>query len=137
MSADDRVPIEPQAVVAPLSRSAVFLSVDIVGGQDAADRVRDVIADVGGLLRAVGFRDLGGRLSCLVGVVSDAWDRFGSATRPQRLHDFQEVAGAVHTACRDRSAGVAVALPTVDGIVRAGTPDQASSAHFGRTQWQV
>ncbi|WKK72311.1 Dyp-type peroxidase [Rathayibacter oskolensis] len=98
MTTADRVPIEPQAVIAPLSRSAVFLSVDIVGGQDAADRVRDVVTDVGGLIRAVGFRDLSAKLSCLVGVGSDAWDRFGATTRPGQLHPFREVAGAKHTA---------------------------------------
>ncbi|PPG59744.1 hypothetical protein C5C27_09445 [Rathayibacter sp. AY2B7] len=81
VSVEDRVPIEPQAVLAPLSRSAVFLSLDLVGGQDAADRVRDVVADVGGILRAVGFRDLGLRLSCLVGIGSGAWDRFGGTAR--------------------------------------------------------
>ncbi|WP_308470875.1 MULTISPECIES: Dyp-type peroxidase [unclassified Rathayibacter] len=98
VTVEDRVPIEPQAVVAPLSRSAVFLSLDIVGGQDAADRVRDVVADVGGILRAVGFRDLGLRLSCLVGIGSDAWDRFGGEGRPAQLHPFREVVGAAHTA---------------------------------------
>ncbi|NQX05943.1 Dyp-type peroxidase [Rathayibacter sp. VKM Ac-2856] len=98
MTLEDRVPAEPQAVIAPLSRSAVFLSLDIVGGQDAADRVRDVVADVGGLIRAVGFRDLGTRLSCLIGIGSDAWDRFGDPARPQQLHPFREVVGATHTA---------------------------------------
>jgi putative iron-dependent peroxidase len=94
----DRAPIEPQSVEAPLSRSAVFLAVDIapIGGADS--RVRDVIADVGALVRAAGFRDLDAHLSCIVGIGSDAWDRIGGGQRPHQLHPFQAVVGATHTA---------------------------------------
>ena len=98
MTAYDRVPIEPQAVLAPLSRSAVFLSVDIVGDSNAISRVRDVISDIGGLIRAVGFRDLNGRLSCVVGIGSKAWAEFAPGSPPQQLHDFREVVGSKHTA---------------------------------------
>jgi len=93
-----RTPIEPQSVEAPLSRSAVFLAVDIAATEGADERVRDVIADIGGLVRAAGFRDLGARLSCIVGIGSDAWDRIGGGSRPSQLHPFQPVVGATHTA---------------------------------------
>ena len=92
----DRVPIEPQSVDAPLSRTAIFLVVTIAPGNEA--RARAVIADIGALVRAVGFRDLNGHLSCNVGIGSDAWDRLGLETRPAQLHPFAEVRGSAHTA---------------------------------------
>jgi putative iron-dependent peroxidase len=93
-----RTPIEPQSVNAPLSSAAVFLTVAMVEGSDAVARVRDVISDIGGLVRAVGFRDLGGHLSCNVGIGADAWDRLGTASRPKQLRRFSEIRGPVHTA---------------------------------------
>jgi porphyrinogen peroxidase len=94
----DRVPIEPQSVDAPLSRAAVFLVVTVKPGDEAMPRARGVIADIGTLVRAVGFRDLNGHLSCNVGIGSAAWDRLGRATRPAQLHAFAEVQGAAHSA---------------------------------------
>jgi putative iron-dependent peroxidase len=92
------VPIEPQSVDAPLSRAAVFLVVTIVPGDEALARTRSVIADIGALVQAVGFRDLNGHLSCNVGIGSDAWNRLGQKTRPAQLHPFAEVRGPAHTA---------------------------------------
>jgi porphyrinogen peroxidase len=94
----ERVPIEPQSVVAPLSRAAVFLILTVGAEAQAMERVRDSIADIGGLVRAVGFRDLGGRLSCNVGIGSSAWDRLRWPKRPKQLRTFAEIRGAVHTA---------------------------------------
>src|SRR3984957_156358 len=94
----DRVPIEPQRVDAPLSKAAIFLVLTIKPEPAALTRVRGVIADIGGLVRAVGFRDLGGRLSCNVGIGSDAWDRLGQSKKPKQLHRFAEIRGAAHTA---------------------------------------
>jgi putative iron-dependent peroxidase len=94
----DRTPIEPQSVNAPLSRAAVFLVVTIGDSPEAAARARSVIAGIGGLVRAVGFRDLEAHLSCNVGIGSHAWERFGQEARPAQLRDFFEVRGPVHTA---------------------------------------
>lgn len=94
----DRTPIEPQSVNAPLSRAAVFLVVTIGDSPDAATRARSVIADIGGLVRAVGFRDLDAHLSCNVGIGARAWERFGQEERPAQLREFFEVRGPVHTA---------------------------------------
>jgi porphyrinogen peroxidase len=94
----ERVPIEPQSVEAPLSKAAVFLVLTIGAETKALERVRGVIADIGGLVRAVGFRDLGGRLSCNVGIGSNAWDRLGQLKRPKQLRTFAEIRGAKHTA---------------------------------------
>jgi putative iron-dependent peroxidase len=94
----DRVPIEPQTVNAPLSRTAIFLVVSIARSDAALASVRGVISDIGGLVRAVGFRDLGAQLSCIVGIGPAAWDRLGRPTRPAQLHPFGEVRGTTHTA---------------------------------------
>jgi putative iron-dependent peroxidase len=94
----DRVTIEPQSVLAPLSSAAVFLILTIGTETRAMTQVRDVIADIGGLVRAVGFRDLSGRLSGNVGIGSDAWDRLGQPKMPEQLRNFTEIRGPVHTA---------------------------------------
>ena len=94
----DRVPIEAQSVEAPLSQAAIFLVVK-AGGTDAdLATVRDVISDIGGTVRAVGFRELSGRLSCIVGIGSALWDRLVPDRRPTQLHDFIPIAGPAHAA---------------------------------------
>jgi putative iron-dependent peroxidase len=94
----ERVPIEPQSVDAPLSRAAVFLVVTVAPGDEALARARAAIADIGSLVRAVGFRHPDGHLSCNVGIGRNAWDRLGQAKRPSQLREFPAVRGAVHTA---------------------------------------
>jgi len=94
----DRVPIEPQSIVTPLSQAAVFLVLTIDPAEQALGRVLEVISDIGGLTRAVGFRDLRGRLSCNVGIGSDAWDRLHRPQRPAQLRRFAEIRGPVHIA---------------------------------------
>jgi putative iron-dependent peroxidase len=44
-------------------------------------------------VRAVGFRDLDGALSCVMAFGSDAWDRLFGAPRPKDLHPFREIRG--------------------------------------------
>ena len=95
---NSRTPIEPQSVDAPLSRAAVFLVLTIAESDAAVATVRDVISDIGGLVRAVGFRDLNGHLSCNVGIGSSAWDRFDQPSRPAQLRPFAEVRGTPHIA---------------------------------------
>jgi len=58
--------------------------------------VRALCGDLAGLLRAIGFRDLDGRLSCVMGFGSDAWDRLFGAPRPKELHPFREIRGQHH-----------------------------------------
>jgi porphyrinogen peroxidase len=94
----ERVPIEPQSINAPLSRSATFLVLTIVPGDRAIERVLTVISDIGGLVRAVGFRDLNGHLSCNVAIGSHAWDRMHPHARPQQLRVFPEVHGSKYSA---------------------------------------
>ncbi len=93
-----RAPIEPQSVNAPLSTAAVFLVVTIADGAESVATARDVVSDIGGLVRAVGFRDLNGHLSCNVGIGATAWDLFEQPHRPAQLRRFEEISGGVHTA---------------------------------------
>jgi porphyrinogen peroxidase len=86
----------PQPVVAQLTRAAIFLVVTIKPRPECDDLVRALCGDLAGLLRAVGFRDLGGRLSCVMGFGSDAWDRFFGEPRPKHLHPFCEIHGVHH-----------------------------------------
>src|ERR1700679_3439035 len=94
----DRVPIEPQSIVTPLSKAAVFLVLKLDPAAQALTRALEVISDIGGLTRAVGFRDLHGRLARKVGIGSDAWDRIKRPQRPAQLRRFAEIRGPVHTA---------------------------------------
>jgi putative iron-dependent peroxidase len=80
----------PQPVATPLTRAAIFLVVIVNPGAENSAAVRSFCADLAGLIRSVGFRDLEGRLSCVVGVGSDAWDRLFPGPRPAELHPFRE-----------------------------------------------
>lgn len=94
----ERVPIEAQSVDAPLSRAAVFLVLTVADGDAALARIRDVLGAVGDLVKNVGFRDLGGRLSCVVGIGSALWDRLSPGARPADLRPFTAIHGPVHSA---------------------------------------
>ena len=94
----DRVPIDAQSVEAPLSRSAVFLVMSAGEGDADLARVREVLGAVGDLVKNVGFRDLAGRLSCVVGIGSALWDRLSPGRRPVDLHPFTPIQGPAHMA---------------------------------------
>lgn len=86
----------PQPVAARLTKAAIFLVVTLEPGPEAESAVRKLCGDLSGLLRAVGFRDLEGGLSCVLGIGSDAWDRLFGAPRPRDLHPFREIRGKHH-----------------------------------------
>ena len=86
----------PQPVVAQLTRAAIFLVVTINSGKDNEAIVRAACGDLAALQRAVGFRDLEGRLSCVMAFGSDAWDRLFGAPKPKDLHPFREIRGRHH-----------------------------------------
>ena len=94
----ERVPIDAQSVEAPLSRSAVFLVMAAGEGDAALAGVRDTLGAVGDLVKNVGFRDLNGRLSCVVGIGSALWDRLSPGSRPAELHPFVPIEGPAHAA---------------------------------------
>jgi porphyrinogen peroxidase len=88
--------VVPQQVVARLTRAAIFLVVTINSGTENDNAVRALCGNLAAFLRAVGFRDLEGQLSCIMGFGSDAWDRLFSAPRPKTLHPFREIRGRHH-----------------------------------------
>lgn len=92
---------EPQAVLQPLTTSAIFLVLTVASDDDAAVRKAiSTVADIGSLTRAVGFREPTANLSCVVGIGSELWDRIHpeGAPRPSELHPFTPITGAKHNA---------------------------------------
>jgi putative iron-dependent peroxidase len=89
---------EPQAVLAPLTRAALVLVVTVDPGEDNAARVRSFAADLPGLVRSVGFRDLEAGLSCVLGFGAAVWPRLFDSAPPAELHPFRELAGDRHRA---------------------------------------
>ena len=85
-----------QQVTAPLTSVAIFLVVTVNPGAESREAVRTLCAELPALLRAVGFRDPDGRLSCVTGFGSDAWDRLFGTPRPKDLHPFREIRGKHH-----------------------------------------
>jgi putative iron-dependent peroxidase len=91
----ERAP-EPQAILMAPTEAAIFLVLCVDDGGE--DRVRELLADVGGLIRSVGFRIPDGGLGCVVGLGAGLWDRLFGWPRPADLHAFSELRGARHTA---------------------------------------
>jgi putative iron-dependent peroxidase len=86
-----------QLVVQDLTRAAIFLVVTINPGTASRAAIRSFCGDLPALVRAVGFRDIEGNLSCVMGIGSEAWDRLFGERRPAELHPFREIkAGSRH-----------------------------------------
>jgi putative iron-dependent peroxidase len=79
-----------------LTKAAIFLVAIIDDGGD--DVVHDALADLSGLVRAVGFRTPAAQLSMVTSIGSNAWDRLFSGPRPAELHPFVEISGERHHA---------------------------------------
>jgi porphyrinogen peroxidase len=85
-----------QPVVARLTRAAIFVVLTINSGKENESTLRSLCGDLAALLRAVGFRDLEGQLSCVMAFGSDAWDRLFPGPKPKDLHPFREIHGRHH-----------------------------------------
>ena len=85
------LPPVSQLVVQDLTRAAIFLVVTINPGTANRAAVRSFCGGLPALVRAVGFRDIEGNLSCVMGIGSDAWDRLFGQPRPAELHPFREI----------------------------------------------
>jgi putative iron-dependent peroxidase len=88
--------VEPQPVLGPVTSAAIFLVMTVDPGGEPI--VRDLLADVRGLQKSVGFRVPSGNLACVTGIGSDAWDRLFDGPRPAELHPFRELTGDKHHA---------------------------------------
>lgn len=89
-------PVQPQPILAPLTPAAIFIVVTIDDGGE--QKVHDALADISGLVRAIGFREPPKRLSAIASIGSNAWDRLFSGPRPAQLHPFIALTGPRHTA---------------------------------------
>ena len=97
MSTTNSLGVVPQPVAAPLTRSAIFLTLTINSGPDHRDTIRSFCADFSSIFRAVEFRDLEGGLSCVLGFGSEVWSPLFGLPRPAELHPFREIrAGTRH-----------------------------------------
>ena len=85
-----------QDVLREPAKAAIFLVVDVRPGSE--ETARDLLADLAGLTRAVGFRAPDDQLSCVVGIGSSLWRRLYQAAPPHGLHPFRGLSGARHTA---------------------------------------
>ncbi|MEV0040797.1 Dyp-type peroxidase [Streptomyces sp. NPDC050804] len=81
----------PQPVLSPLTGAAIFLVVTVDPGGEPV--VRELLPDLAGLQRAVGFRAPDGQLSVVTGIGSQVWDRLFGGPRPAGLHPFRELVG--------------------------------------------
>ncbi len=86
----------PQHVLTPLTEAAIFLVLTVADGGEAA--TRDLLGDVPGITRSVGFRIPDGELECVVGIGSALYDRLFAGPRPNSLHPFEPVVGERHVA---------------------------------------
>jgi porphyrinogen peroxidase len=92
-----RAPVIAQPVAAPLSLAAIFLVARINPATEHREAVRSFCGDLAKLVRAVGFRDPEGGLTCVMGFGSDAWQQLFGPKRPAELHTFREFrAGTRH-----------------------------------------
>ncbi|GAA4523333.1 Dyp-type peroxidase [Amycolatopsis samaneae] len=87
---------EAQGVLAPLTESALFLTLTIGPGGETA--VHELLPDLAGMVRSVGFPLPEEDLTCVLGIGSAAWDRLFTGPRPARLHPFRAIDGARHHA---------------------------------------
>ncbi|MFJ6658768.1 Dyp-type peroxidase [Streptomyces sp. NPDC091377] len=82
--------------MSPPSAAAVFLVLTLEpGGENTA---REVLGEVEGLTRSIGFGHPEGRLSCVAGIGARAWEPLYGVPRPAALHPFRELAGPRHRA---------------------------------------
>ena len=120
---------QPQPVIAPLTRAAIFLVVNVNPGDDHRATVRAFCDDFSALVRAVAFRDLEGYLSCVMGFGSSAWDQLFKSARPAGLHAFREFhAGSRHALATPgdilfhiRAARIRCAHHVAPGVERRAT----------------
>ncbi len=88
--------IESQPVLGPLSSAAVFLVLTIRDGGESV--VHELLQDLSGLQRAVGFRDESAELSLVTGIGAHAWTRLFTGPKPRKLAPFKPVTGDPHSA---------------------------------------
>jgi putative iron-dependent peroxidase len=89
-SREAQLPVS-QPILSPLTRAAIFLVACINPDTESYATLRSLSTDLGGLVRAVEFRDIEAGFTCVVGFGSAAWDRLFGKPRPAELHPFREI----------------------------------------------
>lgn len=89
---------QPQAVEAPLTLAATFLTLTITDKPDAQSTVRSALASISDLSKNVVIRAPTSNFAVTVGIGSDVWDNLTKLPRPRELHPFKEIRGKRHTA---------------------------------------
>jgi putative iron-dependent peroxidase len=87
---------QSQAVLSPITEAAIFLVLTVESGGE--DQVRELLADVSGLKRSVGFRAPEAGLTCVTGIGSCLWERMFGFDKPVDLHPFPGFSGVRHSA---------------------------------------
>jgi len=96
-SRPDRTVAIPQSVATPLTRTAIFLVVNVNPGAKNRAAIRSLCRDLSALVRSVGHRVPEGELSCIMAFGSDAWDLLFGKPRPAELRKLKEIrAGKRH-----------------------------------------
>ncbi len=85
-----------QTVILPQSKDAIFLTVTIRGGGEAA--AIEALTGLSGLVDAVGFRWPEANLSAVAGIGAALWERLFATEKPEHLHEFLPLRGAKHEA---------------------------------------
>lgn len=83
--------VVPQPVLAPLTRAAIFLVACIKPDRQSYASVRSLCSDLPGIFRAVDFRRIESKLSCVAAFGCTAWDQLFGGSRPKELHPFREL----------------------------------------------
>jgi porphyrinogen peroxidase len=90
------VEAESQPILSPLTEAAIFLVLTVDSGGEQP--TRELLADLSGLRRTVGFRIPEAGLTCVAGVGAELWGRLFELPKPRELHPFPGFAGARHEA---------------------------------------
>ncbi|MBQ9577951.1 MAG: Dyp-type peroxidase [Ottowia sp.] len=90
---------QPQPVINGTGGVAYYVVLGIAPGAAAEEGVRAFLGQAQALARSVAHRYGERRISLVVGIGSDAWNRlFPGAARPAHLHPFKALHGARHSA---------------------------------------
>ena len=89
-------PVNPQPLLSPLTASAIFLVLTVERGSE--ERVREVLTDLEGVQRTVGFRAPEDALNVVAGIGADLWPRLYSGAVPRELRVFKALGGDRHHA---------------------------------------
>src|ERR1700682_5518379 len=91
MTTEPMRPSPQPGIEAVQTRAAIFLIPGVKQGAGHAERTRLVCGGLDALQRAVGARDVEGKLSCVVAFGADVWERLFGRPRPRELHAFREL----------------------------------------------